>query len=191
MASELTVSEVREKWNRRYQEKPPLAGPPEPNPLARRFAGEMGGGVMLDAACGLGAGLAAGVGRYRRAYGVDISDQAIRAARQAWGNRPDIQWIIGDVGRMRWPEGGLDLVCAFGFTDWDFLARVPGYTAPGGLVLYQGFSQRERENRPRLSLAWTSTVESIAALFPRWEKMVLEESDEPPYRISLAARKPR
>jgi len=193
----LTVPEVRAKWNRRYLEKVAAhsmeqTGPvgPQPNQLALRHAGLMQGGRMLDAACGLGAGIAVALGRYHTLYGVDLSDQAIRAARAYWGPRPGLHWVVGDVAAMAWPPGHLQLICAFGFTDWNFLRQTPTMLSSGGLMLYQGFSPRELANRPRLSLEWTSTPEKIQALYPGWRIVECGESAEPPFRVSLAAVKP-
>jgi hypothetical protein len=56
--------------------------------------------------------------------------------------------------------------------------------------LYQGFSQRQLEVKPGLDPAWTSTPESVAALFPGWRVLAAEESGEPPYRVSFAGLRP-
>lgn len=188
----MTVSEVREKWNRRYQEK--FAGRsaemPDPNPLAMRFRERVSGGILLDAACGLGTGIAALIDRVERVIAVDLSDEALRAAQAAWEHRRNIEWIQADVSRMGWPSGFFDVICAFGFTDWDFLERVPDWIKPGGLFLYQGFSRRQMSVKPTLDPAWTSTPEDIAALFPGWEALALEETNQAPFRVSFAAIRP-
>ena len=187
----MMVAEAREKWNRRYAQRLAEGWLPEPNPLALRLRSQLGGGTMLDAACGLGSGLAAVGDLYRRAYAVDISDTAVRAARARWGADSHIVWIVADVARLHWPPGALDLVCAFAFTDWDFLRAVPAMLAPGGVVLYEGFSRRQLQVRPELTEDWTSTPELIHALFNGWQVLVKEEDQEgPPYRVRFAARRP-
>ncbi len=186
----MTVTDVRAKWNRRYEEKLAAGSGPEPNPLALRFAHRVHGGVLLDAACGLGTGVAALLGRVERAVAVDLSETALRAARAHFGADPRIQWIQADVSRLAWPRDCFAVVCAFGFTDWDFLRQAPRILRPGGLMLYQGFSRRQLGCRPELDPAWTSTPAAIAALFPRWQVLACEESGEPPYRVSFAAQRP-
>jgi SAM-dependent methyltransferase len=188
--SAIGMGAVRDKWNRRYQDKLTAGTAPEPNPLALRFASRVQGGWMLDAACGLGTGIAAVVDRVELAIGVDLSETALAAARRHWGDHPKVRWIQADVARVPWPPGTFALVCAFGFTDWEFLRQVPRLVKPGGLFLYQGFSRRQRELKPELDPAWTSTPETIAALFPRWTVLACEESAEPPYRVSFAAVRP-
>ncbi len=191
----MTLGEVRDKWNRRYQERAAEGSVPEPNPLALRFAGEVRGGVLLDAACGLGRGIAALVERVERVVAVDLSEEALRAARRYWERQEaaagKILWIQGDAGRLAWPADYFACVCAFGYTDRDFLRQAARITAPGGLFLYQGFSRRQLEIKPELNPDWTSTPGEIAALFAGWRVLALEESDEPPYRVSLAARRPQ
>jgi ubiquinone/menaquinone biosynthesis C-methylase UbiE len=186
----MNQADARLKWNRRYEDKLAEAPAPEPNPLALRFLEHVRGGWMLDAACGLGTGIAAAIDRVERAIGVDLSETALLAARRYWGEHPRIQWIQADVSRLVWPPDTFALVCAFGFTDWVFLRQARRMVRPGGLFLYQGFSQRQLEVKPGLDPAWTSTPESVAALFPGWRVLAAEESGEPPYRVSFAGLRP-
>ncbi|MDH4247268.1 MAG: methyltransferase domain-containing protein [Deltaproteobacteria bacterium] len=187
----MMVTDAREKWNRRYEERLAEGWRPEPNPLAQRLRPRLGGALMLDAACGLGSGLAAVGDLYQRVLAVDLSDTAIRAARQQYHGASHICWIVADVTRLRWPSNGLDLVCAFGFTDWGFLRAVPAILAPGGWLLYEGFSRRQITVKPDLDPAWTSTPEDLRNLVPGWQVWECEESTgEPPYRVVFAARKP-
>jgi SAM-dependent methyltransferase len=186
----MTLADDRDKWNRRYAERAAESPAPQPNPLLLRFLNHVDGGWMLDAACGLGTGIAAAIDRVQRAIGVDLSEAALAAARSYWGRHPRIDWIQADVARLAWPPGTFALVCAFGFTDWDFLRQVPRLVRPGGLFCFQGFSRRELELKPGLDPAWTSTPVEVAALFPAWRVLAAEESEEPPFRVSFAGLRP-
>ena len=186
----MALTEIRSKWNRRYQEWLAEGAAPEPNPVAVRFREEVRGGILLDAACGLGPGIAALLERVDQAVGVDLSEEALAAARQRFGADRRILWVQGDVARMAWPPGLFAAVCSFGFTDWVFLRQVRRLVRPGGVFFYQGFSLRQREVKPTLDPDWTSTPDSIQALFPRWEVLTCEESTTPPYRVSFAGRRP-
>lgn len=206
MGPGLTVAEARQKWNRRYQERRAEGSLPQPNPLAVRLRDRLRAGLerasqeqggrpasMLDAACGLGAGLAAVGDCYAQIVAVDLSDEAVRSARGIWRTSPlagRIQWLVADAAQVAWRPQSFDLVCAFGFTDWGFLARVPRMVKPGGMVLYQGFARRQLEVKPTLDPDWTSTPEALSALFEDWEVVVCEESADPPYRLSFAAERP-
>lgn len=186
----MTVSEVRKKWNRRYEEKSRAGISPEPNPLALRFQHRVQGGVMLDAACGLGSGIAALAGQVERIVAMDLSDRALRDGKAHWKGHDNISWVQGDVARMEWRGPCFEVICAFGFTDWNFFRRVPHLLKKGGLFFYQGFSARQLTVKPNLDPAWTSTPESILALFHGFEVLALESSESPPFRVSFAAAAP-
>ena len=190
----ITVSEAREKWNRRYVEKSKAGVAPEPNGLALRFQHRVRGGVMLDAACGLGAGIATLIGQVDRIVAMDLSERALRDGKAYWMNRRKdhgaISWVQADVGRMEWRGPCFEVICAFGFTNWNFFRQVPGLLKTGGLFFYQGFSARQLTVKPNLDPAWTSTPESLSALFHGFEILALESSPSPPFRISFAAAAP-
>ncbi len=186
----MTLAQIRAKWDQRYAARVAEGLVLEPNPLVTRFRDRIRGGWMLDAACGLGSGIAGAVDRVDRAVGVDLSGRALRAARQQWGAHPKITWLQADVAAMPWKPGCFALVCAFGFTDWNFLRKVPQLLRPGGLFLYQGFAERQLAVKPNLDPAWTSTPQRVAALSGQWQVLTAEESDTAPYRVSFAALRP-
>lgn len=186
----VTIPQAREKWNRRYEKKSQDGVSPQPNPLALRFQQRVRGGLMLDAACGLGAGIAALVGQVDRIVAMDLSDRALLDGKAYWKDNEHISWVQGDVARMEWRGGGFDVICAFGFTDWNFFRQVPSLLKTGGLFLYQGFSARQLTVKPSLDPAWTSTPESISALFHEFQVLALETSETPPFRVSFAAAAP-
>ncbi|MBI4083589.1 MAG: class I SAM-dependent methyltransferase [Candidatus Lambdaproteobacteria bacterium] len=191
----MTIAEDRLKWNRRYREG--FAGPdrPEPPPLALRWAGHFAGGPLLDAACGLGRGIACAAlappeRPFAPIYAVDLSEVALRAARRLWADVPGIRWIAADVAALRWPSAYFGLVCAFGFTDQGLLASLPRIVRAGGLLLYEGFSTRQREVKPGLDPAWTSAPAELERLLAGWRMLSLEETAEPPFRLRAAAVHP-
>ena len=184
------LAQTRRKWNLRYAEKMADAPRPEPHPLALEWGSRFIGGRVLDAACGLGRGIATAGERFREVFAVDLSDVAVREARALWQSDSRIRWIVADVTQLPWPRGFFGLVCAFGFTDLPFFSRLGDLLAPGGMVLYQGFSARQLEVKPGLAPEWTATPEALHGLFAGWEILACRETDEPPFRISLAAVNP-
>jgi SAM-dependent methyltransferase len=149
----------------------------------------MAGGRMLDAACGLGRGIAAAAHLFHTVYAVDLSLTAIFHARRIWAGRP-IHWIVADVTSLSWPVDFFGLVCAFGFTDLPFFARIRESIRPGGMFLYEGFSRRQLEVKPDLNPAWTSVPADWERLLEGWEVLEQGESAEPPYRTRCAALRP-
>lgn len=188
-APEPALRDVRDKWDRRWQDAAGQAVRPDPPSLALRWRHRFAGGPLLDAACGLGRGIAAGQGHFRPVYAVDLSEVAVRQARALWAaEAPGVRWVVADVNALRWPEGAFGLICAFGFTDWRFLERVPRLLRPGGLLLYEGFAARQRELKPELSEAWIGRPEAFRRLFGAERLLECSESAEPPYRLAVAAR---
>ncbi|HEX9844281.1 MAG TPA: class I SAM-dependent methyltransferase [bacterium] len=184
--------EDRSKWNSRYGDLIALPERPPPHPLSQRFAQRLPAGRLLDAACGLGRGIASAGPRIDAIYAVDLSDVAIAAARRIWAHDRRIRWIVADVAALRFPEAFLNMVCAFGFTNWTLLEDLERIVAPGGMVLYEGFAERQRQVNPRLDAAWTATPTALLRLFGHWDVLACAEteSDGPPYRVHLAAVRP-
>jgi hypothetical protein len=115
---------------------------------------------------------------------------AVARARKFWRRDSRIRWIVADTTQLAWPEDFFGLVCAFGFTDQPFFARVRELIVPGGLFLYEGFSSRQLEVKPELDPAWTSTAAGMGSLFAGWEILTCEEVEGPPFRLRFAAIRP-
>lgn len=145
---------------------------------------------MLDAATGLGRGIATADGRFDPVYAVDISDEGVRRATKYWGRERGIRWILADVTAIPWPPDFFGLVCAFGFTDLPFFSRLRTMIAPGGMLLYEGFSARQLEVKPALDPAWTTTPRVMRDIFEGWEVLTCEESGASPFRLRFAAIRP-
>lgn len=177
----------RRKWDRRYGEMEPAA--PRPHPLALRWRRRMIGGRMLDAACGLGRGIAAVGHLFHTVYGVDLSEVAIARARAAFPGRP-VRWIVADVTQQPWPPAHFGLVCAFAFTDLPFFRRIRESIQPGGMFLYQGFARRQLEVKPDLNPAWTATPAELEHILAGWKLLEQGETSEPPFLMHYAAIRP-
>ncbi len=147
-------------------------------------------GAMLDAACGLGRGIASAPGGIGQIIAVDLSVTGIRQARKLWAERGHIGWIVADVATLPLPARYFAMICAFGYTDWRFLQRVETLLMPGGVLFYEGFSPRQRVVRPNLDLDWTATPAQLEQLFGGWRQLECAESTVPPYRTRLAAVHP-
>lgn len=182
----------REKWNRRYAEKLREPESVEPNALAwdlRSVLRQAPRKRMLDAACGLGRGIAAAGDLYQQCIGVDQSEVALRGARANFKEDRHIHFIASDIKAIPWPADYFSLICAFGFTDWGFFDRIPHLLEPGGVFIYEGFSSRQLSVNPKLTKNWTATASALEALFTGWRVLRLEETDEAPFRWRFAAQK--
>ena len=178
------------KWNRRYREAEGRHERPEPHWLAQRWRHLWAGGAMLDAACGLGRGIAGAQGQFDPIYAVDLSEVAIRRARELWQDTPNLHWVVGDVAALAWPREVFGLICAFGFTDLRFFSRAPEMLRSGGMFLSEGFSSRQLEVKPHLNSDWIVQPEKMRSIFSGGRVLECTETGGPPYRVAFAAVMP-
>jgi SAM-dependent methyltransferase len=183
----MALRDDRGKWDRRYAELETPTARPDPHPMALAWRHLFRGGPMLDAACGLGRGIASGLGAFQPVFAVDVSEVGLRRAQDLWRGVPGIRWIVADIKTLPWPERRFGLICAFGFTDMTFFRAVPRLLRPGGLFLYEGFSARQLELKPDLNPEWIGDPNAMRALFASGCVLECAESEEPPFRLRLAA----
>ncbi|MCZ6646537.1 MAG: class I SAM-dependent methyltransferase [SAR324 cluster bacterium] len=185
-----SIAADRSKWNSRWQDSKGDSFPPKPHELGALWGHRFAGGPMLDAAAGLGRGIATAGPAFHPVFAVDISDVAVFRARNYWRDDSRIRWIVADVHSILWPHGFFGLVCAFGFTHLPFFARLPHLIAPGGMFLYEGFSKRQITVKPSLNPEWTATGEQMREIFPGWEILTCEESASQPFLLRFTAIRP-
>ena len=68
-----------------------------------RWAAENGGGHMIDAGCNCGYGSAILADQGCLVTAIDIWAAGIAFAKMNW-SRPGIEWIVGDISAMKFPE---------------------------------------------------------------------------------------
>ena len=101
-----------------------------------------------------------------------------------------IHWVQADLGAYPLPCAYFAGVCAFGFTDWDFLRRAVVSVRSGGFLAYHGFSPQTRSFRPHVQLAWTSTPAQLLQCFAGWEIAHCATMSEPPCWTQFLGFKP-
>lgn len=184
----------RDRWDAKYnglQTRP--AGPPDE--WLRRHAGQLSPGRSLDLACGLGhnsiwlAQLGWGVDA------VDISPIGLSVAAQIaeLSGCTSVTWIAADLDTFRPDEAQYDLVIVFRFLDRKLPPLVERSLRPGGLLVYETFSQAQltREGSHIRSPQFTLAPGELPSLFPNLVVVETEEVELPDRSVSrLAARKP-
>jgi SAM-dependent methyltransferase len=128
----------REDWNRRFRERGLVHGG-QPDPTVVSELDPLEPGRALDLGCGQGRNAAWLVRRGWHVTGVDFSDVALEAAREA---APDADWIQSDLREYE-PDERYDLVL-YAFVQLPaeerrtILRRAATALAPGGTVLVVG-----------------------------------------------------
>ena len=118
------------------------------------------GGAALDVASGTGkvaADLHDRVGAYGRVLGVDLSPGMIDVARQRYGDRPGLAYVVGDALALPTEDGAFDAATiAFG------MRNLPDYR--------RGFEEMTRSVRPggRVLCLEIARPRSRLARFMRW-----------------------
>lgn len=94
--------------------------------------------VILDIGCGAGHGSNMLSHKYKKVYGVDISEDAIQYAKENW-NTENIEFKVGSALDIPFPENTFDEVAAFEvfehLNDWrKFLSEIKRVLKPEGKV---------------------------------------------------------
>jgi len=125
-------------------------------------------------------------------FGVDVNADAVSAARDsAHREALDVLVWCADLTRYRFPANAFDLILVARYLQRDLLANLRDATRPGGFVVYETFTERQRELRtgPTSSDHLLRPGE-LATSFEDWEVMFYEETFGPEAVARLVARKP-
>ncbi|MBR5247333.1 MAG: glycosyltransferase [Lachnospiraceae bacterium] len=69
--------------------------------------------IVLDAACGEGYGTSILAARAAKVSGLDLSAEAIARARETYGGKDNIEFVVGSVAQIPFPDHSLDVVVSF------------------------------------------------------------------------------
>jgi SAM-dependent methyltransferase len=94
--------------------------------------------VILDIGCGAGHGSEMLSKKYKKVYGVDISEDAIKYAKENW-SQGNIEFKVGSALEIPFVDNYFDVVAAFEvfehLDDWrKFLAEIKRVLKPGGML---------------------------------------------------------
>lgn len=140
-------------WDSAYQQAGPAPwdiGRPQPAFTVLAEQGRLTGDV-LDAGCGTGEHALLLAGRGARVTGIDLSETAVRRAREKAAERGLVaSFETGDILSMQLPQRGFDAVVDSGlfhvFSDEDrtrYVAVLGGVLRPGGVFYLMCFSDRQ------------------------------------------------
>ncbi len=132
----------QEHWRQTREGGPVSMGSAGPSPyLATELAG-LAPGTALDAGCGAGAEARWLAARCWQVTAVDISAEALAAARAAETGTPgNVRWVEADLSAWQ-PDEQVDLVMTHyahpAMPQLDFYRRIAEWVAPGGTLLVVG-----------------------------------------------------
>ncbi len=127
-----------------------------------------------------------------RTFGVDLNADAVREAVARAGNEGlTLRAWCADLTRSALPRGRFELVLVSRYLQRDLVGALGDALAPGGVVIYETFTVRQRElgTGPR-SPDHLLAAGELGRMFGRFEQLFYEEVSSPEAVARLVARKP-
>ena len=156
-------------------------------PIVARTA--LPGARALDLAMGEGRHVGTLVRAGYKVFGVDRSFDAVRRAQSAAAGT--LRAWCADLASYPLPSRRFDLVLVTRYLDRSWFARLRETVAPGGVVMYETFTIRQRAR------GWGPTSPNhllepgeLRGYFEGFEILHWAEHDEPEAVASIAARRP-
>lgn len=168
--------EAAERWNARYQagwqrEKPQ---PRELLNLALPFLSQ--GGLILDAAMGLGVNAHWLVAHGFRVIGVDIASTAVFSAKR---REPALMAVIADLEEFIFPDAVFSAVINFYYLNRKLLLGLPGILKPDGVAIIETLTVDMLEIKPDLPAEFLLQKSELPQLFSGWKILFYEEGWRP------------
>jgi tellurite methyltransferase len=168
--------------------------PPSPflSAWIARLADPTGKPRALDVAMGRGRHALALARAGFRAYGVDRRLDAVRdAVARAVAEGLTVRAWVADLARHPLPDDHFDLLVVARYLQRDLFGALRATVAPGGVVLYETFADRQRRHgRGPSSADHLLRPGELKAAFEGFEVLFYEEVDDPEAVARIAARRP-
>ena len=181
------------KWNERYQAQGAAAFEGARDFLIEQVGHMPDRGVALDLALGLGGNAGFLIERGWRVIGVDISEVAVRRAKDRW---PSLMAAVIDLTQYHWPACSFDVILNFYYCQRDLWPQFRSMLKPGGLLIMETLTIETRRVRPDYHPDYLLQPEELRRAFGDWEILIYREGwielkDHAPRAVaSLVARRP-
>lgn len=186
--------EDRRRWDAKYAARD-VPAQVEPDAWLASCAKGLPVGRALDLASGLGHNAVWLATRGWSVDAIDISPVGLQIAQQlAQRQAQHVGWIAADLEQFELPVSAYDLIAVFRFLDRVRLpAMIEAALKPGGILVYETFTQRHFERFPDSIRRRSFLLEAgeLPRLFGSLNTVNYQELDSPQHSVAqLAARKP-
>jgi tellurite methyltransferase len=182
-----------QRWNERYQQDD-SGSFTVPRPLLLENAVYLPKhGLALDAAMGLGSNAGFLIDRGLRVVGVDISEVAVRKAKQRY---PAISAVIADLAQFHIPPCTFDVILNFFYLDRNLWSSYKKALKPGGFLFFETLTIDMLQVHPEINPAYLLAKDELKLPFAEFEILLYHEGwyqsakGHPRAAASLIARKP-
>ncbi len=182
----------RQRWNSRYTQEECASFERPRGFLVQSALFLPHHGLALDAAMGLGGNAAFLLARGLRVIGVDISEVALRAARQ---RLPGLAAVQADLSHFYFPENTFELIVNFYYLERSLWPSYSSALKPGGILVFETLSIEMLSIHPEIDPLYLLKPGELRQAFPDLETIsyrqewITESGHRRPV-ASLVARRP-
>lgn len=184
------------QWDQRYSRPTFIFGKSPAQFLAENYHYIPFEGTVLDMGMGEGRNAVFLAQKGYKVTGVDISSVAVKKSyllAQEFGVK--IKGVVASLKEYKIAPGSFDAIICFYFVDRSLLDKIRLWLKPGGILIYEGYTLREKQRDPAkrndpLGDAIYLREQELLKLFPGMRVLKYEEPlHEKEFRSSIILRK--
>lgn len=188
-----TSQDSKAQWDEKYSRPNFIFGKSPVQFLAQNYQYIPYEGSVLDMGMGEGRNAVFLAQKGYKVTGVDISSVAVKKAyllAQEFGVK--IKGVVASLEDYKIHPGSFDAIICFYYVDRGLVEKMKSWLKPGGILIYEAHTTREKANRKKDSADDTTYLreQELLRLFPGMRVLKYEEPlHEKEFRSSIILRK--
>lgn len=180
-------------WNNRYSSEPANWIGPTRALLQKNENLLPSGGIVFEAAMGMGNNMPFLLEREYRILGIDRSDVAVKYVHTQF---PQVWTVLADLSNFRLPARTFDLICNFYYLEQPLWNQYAQALKPGGILMVETLTEQILEVKPEIPEGRLLKPGELQRSFPELEHLEYSEGWIDSHHgnqkavASLIARKP-
>jgi len=174
----------KEKWDRKYRQKPALLQDRPASKLLQRYAKEASGSVAIDLACGNGRNTLFLAKEGFHVDAVDISEVALSNLKEKVDGL-NVQLIACDLDDFTPEAGRYDLAVMTNYLDRALILRTAEVLKPGALFIIETYMAHPENEKKDSNPDFLLAKEELLAMFDKgaYEVLAYEEFLNEPHEL--------
>lgn len=188
-----TSQDSKTQWDEKYSRPTFVFGKSPAQFLAENYQYIPYEGSVLDMGMGEGRNAVFLAQKGYKVTGVDISSVAVKKAyllAQEFGVK--IKGVVASLSEYKIPPNSFDAIICFYYVDRSLVEKIRSWLKPGGILIYEAYTNREKTHRKRDSLEEGTYLkeQELLKLFSGMRVLKYEEPlHEKEFRSSIILRK--